>query len=329
MNVFCTYIFGPCVYWVYGKSIIIHTLILVKTTFLSNVFPIPEKITQKIHTNIFQYLWQNKTPEPIARKTLFLPKNQGRLNIKEPEAHNLAMRIKHLISLKQTKNQPPWMHITIYWLGKDIYNYNKEFFHLKGNNIIKTNKMPPFHYRDLIHYIKTQNSNLQNKTKIIYQSLLEKASENHNIFGEKKWKDEIKNLDFKNIWTSTYFSYNQPYAKDLLYKFLHYATKINKFVCSISRDKTGLTPSCDYCNIKEDNIRLFTTCTPVKKVWKYFQPTYEKLTKQQYTPQQHIFTLSANSLNSKNKKLILTLTQLIMYKICTSRNNIKYDKMKL
>ena len=53
--------------------------------------------------------------------------------------------------------------------------------------------MPPFYYRDLVHYIKTQNRNipnLQNKTKMIYKSILEKGS-------EKKWKDEIKNLDFK------------------------------------------------------------------------------------------------------------------------------------
>ena len=62
----------------------------------------------------------------------------------------------------------------------------------------------------------------------------------------------------------------------------------------------------------------------VKKNWEYFQPTYEKLTKQQHT-----FTLSANNLNSKNKKLILTLTQLIMYEIWKSRNNIKYDKIQL
>ena len=88
--------------------------------------------------------------------------------------------------------------------------------------------MPPFYYRDLVHYIKTQNrkiSNLQNKTKIIYKSILEKGSENHNVYGEKKLKDEIKNLDFKNIWTNTYFSYTQPHAKDLLYKFLYYAVK--------------------------------------------------------------------------------------------------------
>ena len=65
----------------------------------------------------------------------------------------------------------------------------------------------------------------------------------------------------------------------------------------------------------------------VKKIWEYFQPTYEKLTKRQHASQQHTFTLSANNLNSQ--KLILTLTQLIMYEIWTSRNNIKYDKIQL
>ena len=128
----------------YGKAILINTLILAKTTFLSNVFPILETIIKKIHKNTFQYLRQNKVSEPIARKTLFLPKNKGGLNIKESEAHNLSMRIKHLLTLKQKQNQPPWMNIAIYWLGKDIYNYNKEFHHLKCNNMIKTNKIAPF-----------------------------------------------------------------------------------------------------------------------------------------------------------------------------------------
>ena len=41
------------------------------------------------------------------------------------------MRNKHLLTLKQSKDQPPWTHIAVYWLGKDIYNYNKEFHHPK------------------------------------------------------------------------------------------------------------------------------------------------------------------------------------------------------
>ena len=89
-----------------------------------------------------------------SKKNTFLPKLKGGLNIKEPDAHNLSMRIKHL---KQKENQPPWMHIAIYWLGKDIYNYNKDFYHL---NVLKTAKTASFYNRELISYIKTQNPNI-------------------------------------------------------------------------------------------------------------------------------------------------------------------------
>ena len=40
----------------YGKSILINTLILAKATFLSNIFPIPEKVLQNIHKITFKYL---------------------------------------------------------------------------------------------------------------------------------------------------------------------------------------------------------------------------------------------------------------------------------
>ena len=55
----------------YGKAILTNTLILAKTTFLSNIFPIPKNILNKIHKTIFNYLRHNKAQEPIARKTLF------------------------------------------------------------------------------------------------------------------------------------------------------------------------------------------------------------------------------------------------------------------
>ena len=154
------------------------------------------------------------------------------------------------------------MDIAIYWLGKDIYDFNKEFHLLKRNNITKTNKMPPFYYGDLIHYIKTQNlniPNLQNKTKIIYKSILGKGSENHNVFGEKIGKMKYKIQTSKRYGKTTYFSYTQPYAKDLLYKFLDYATKTNYYVFDTSRDKTGLTSTCDHCHTKEDKMHLFMT----------------------------------------------------------------------
>ena len=73
-----------------GKVQIINTLILSKTSFLSNTFPIDLQTTLIIQEKIFKYLWNNKQ-EQIARKTIFLPKRLGGLNLLEPQAHNIAI----------------------------------------------------------------------------------------------------------------------------------------------------------------------------------------------------------------------------------------------
>ena len=90
----------------YGKTVLINTLILSKTSYLSNVFPIDAEITHKIHNKRITYLWKNKTTELIARKTIHLKQIFGGLNLKEPKAQDFAMRIKHLLTLKQKKNTP-------------------------------------------------------------------------------------------------------------------------------------------------------------------------------------------------------------------------------
>lgn len=104
-----------------GKATILNTLILVKIAYLSKSFPISQEILTQMHKKIFHYTWINKNNEPISRKALFLPKKKGDINIKEPEAHNLAMRTKHLLKLKYKENQPPWTYLATYWLAKDIH----------------------------------------------------------------------------------------------------------------------------------------------------------------------------------------------------------------
>ena len=122
----------------YGKMILINTLILSKTSFLSNVFPLEIEIAHKIHNKIFRYIWNNKTAEPIARKTIHLKQKIGGLNLIEPEAHNYAMRIKHLLTLKQKKDPLSWKDLATYSLTVDIHNYSKDYKFLMENNRTKT-----------------------------------------------------------------------------------------------------------------------------------------------------------------------------------------------
>ena len=64
------------------NTIILNTLILAKTAYLSNVFPIPQNILPQIHNNIFKYIWPNKKQEPTARKHSSSKKKKEELTLK-------------------------------------------------------------------------------------------------------------------------------------------------------------------------------------------------------------------------------------------------------
>ena len=83
----------------YWKVIIINTLIISKTSYLSNVFPTDTETNAKIHKKVFQYIW-NKKQEPTARKTTFLKKKLEGLHLIEPGVHHYA--IKHLLTQTTT-----------------------------------------------------------------------------------------------------------------------------------------------------------------------------------------------------------------------------------
>ena len=87
----------------YGKTTLINTIILSKTSYPSNAFPLNAEIIHKIQNNIFKYLWNNKKTEPNARKTIHLKQKFAGLNLVKPEARNFAIGIKHLLTKSEKK----------------------------------------------------------------------------------------------------------------------------------------------------------------------------------------------------------------------------------
>ena len=57
-----------------GKTIIINTILLSKLWYVCSVFPLPKNQISEINKIIL--LRNNKYPEPIARETLFLPRER-------------------------------------------------------------------------------------------------------------------------------------------------------------------------------------------------------------------------------------------------------------
>ena len=246
---------------------IANTLILSKTSFLSNVLPIDLQTTLIIQDKIFKYIWKNKQ-EQIARKTIFLPKKLGGLHLLETQSHNIAMRIKHLLQLKQNHNPPTWNNIATYWLALDLHKISKCYHILMANNRMRTiNNKRPFYYQDIIYYIKNENTKIQKiqnpTTKHMYQEIIEHGLTQYKIAGEILWKKLLPTLDFRQIWKNTYFSYAQPFCADLHCKLLHYSTKTNEYMHKCTND---INPHCNYCQQIENNIHLFIKCPRINKI---------------------------------------------------------------
>ena len=60
-----------------------------------------------------------------------------------------------------------------------------------------------------------------------------------------------------------------------------------------------------------------------------FPKFYLKLYQTNFTPLQHIITISANNLSKDKKELILTLTIAILTEIWTARNRLQYDNTNI
>ena len=253
------------------------------------------------------------------------------MNLLEPQADNIAMRIKHILQIQQKTNTPTWENIATYWLTLDLNKISKRYQFLMSNNRIKTiNRNKPFYYNNIIYYIKNENTKIQKiqnpTTKNIYEEIIEHGSKEHNVAGETLWKKRIPKLDFQKIWKNTYVSYAEPFCTDLHYKILHYSTKTNEYMHKCTHD---IKPNCDYCNRTEDNIHLFTTCPRIDKIWANYQPTLTKLTNKHSKLEQHILTLSTANQNKITTKLLLTIVQITLYEIWRTRNNYKYDKTQI
>ena len=72
-----------------------------------------------------------------------------------------------------------------------------------------------------------------------------------------------------------------------------------------------------------------TTYIYLQNVPKNIVPILTKLIGKTYTSQQHLLTLNVKNENKETKKLTLTITQIMLYEIWETRNNLKHDTITL
>lgn len=100
----------------YGKSIVINTLLLSKFYYVLNVQPLPNNIELTIKDAIKDFMW-GKKPPGIAYTTLIGKKDEGGLNITDIGVKRDAFRLK---TIKKFLSDVPniWKHIMSFQLKK-------------------------------------------------------------------------------------------------------------------------------------------------------------------------------------------------------------------
>ena len=308
------------------KAILLNTMILSKITFLSNIFTIPNHIITQIETKMFLNIWPFTTKEPIARKTLYIPKIQGGIGLLEPKNHSLAMRLKHFLLLKHEQNQESWTSFLIYCLATTLCKLHKTFRYLISNNILKTDQPRiTFYFKDIITFIKKHPSilDIQRKSKTLYQEIIKLEHDSYNrpiylgsVFTTNSMERSMEKILLPHI-----------HGQKITAFYTHYYTmQIELTTTSIDgRIKNTLkTPKCKVCEKTENIKHVFIDRKGNRKIWTHFQK-YQNLIQKYYIPLQHILSTSAISLLPKTKKLVLTLTTTILTHIWKTRNSLQFD----
>ena len=141
------------------------------------------------------------------------------------------MRIKHIMNLKDPGNLDTWTALTTNYISPKLSNLHNDFSYLKQNSIIKTeHPQVQFYYEDITNHLHKYKDPLKLKQNVkqIYKHILKNEYKNYNIIGQSIWAQCKRNIPWKKIWQNTFISYCIPENNNILYKLLHFATRINE-----------------------------------------------------------------------------------------------------
>ena len=318
-----------------GKVVILNTMALSKIWFLASVIHIPAWAITTLESHIFKFLWDTAGPEPIARKTLYLPISRGGLGLLHPICQNLALLLKYFLQIVDPTDTSPWLSYGRYWMASRLPKHHPEWRFLSANSVPKFNGTdPPIFYQHLYTLLTTHIRPItalpSPTTHDLYQILHTATYRLHTIAAQDTW-DRIfpTPLPWARLWQNNYASFNVGTPQDVLFKIMHDCLPTGHRLARNMSGRGGYNSRCHTCDHAVETIlHLFARCPIPNQLWARYAPVYSAL------QPNHVFhyesavlsinVLAANTSNA-TRKLLLTITHAILYEIWTLRNKCRYD----
>ena len=350
-----------------GRIYILNVLVLAKAVYLSTVLKMPkwawdgldarerqlrqgiqedECIIKGIKKLIFEYVFEGEDHRSIKEEIFFLPKEQGGLGLINLLEHNKALRLKHIFKITDQTYKMPWVYIARYWNSYQLHRYKPDWAFLMANRNNTPRYIPSGHnarpqtYNDLLDdFNQHHEAIIENKattTKSIYSVIRITENEKATPFVQHTWERvrvlTLSPIRWGKVWRNMYISYNVGRMRDILYKIVHnrIGTRVN---VKKTRQRQGIPYStiCKVCNRYEENtLHLFARCKHATNIWKTYKNIYTKLIPNKpYIYEQTALTINIQSIeHKKTRKLVTTLTEIILKEIWTTRNKVDKENIE-
>ena len=321
-----------------GKVILLNSVTLSKIWYLSGIIQMPNWAFTRIEKIIFKFLWGDTGNEPIKRQTLYLPIHKGGLGLLHPKHQSQSLSLKFVFKIVDRTKTELWIFFASYWLARRITRHNPtQWTFLNDSSCAKYNGTdPPIYHRDLKHLCisykdKLQTTNVQIDTKHLYNIIIAEKYVNYEIFTEILWDCTYKQkIPWENLWRQNFASYATGKTRDTLFKLMHNCLPTKVRLKKNHHKRGKYTVTCKYCKKTKDTLHVFARCRIAGKIWKTYKKIYETLipnTPFIYEEVAMTLNLVDTKIAPNTRKLTLTLTNLIIHELWTSRNKFEKDNI--
>ena len=244
-----------------GKATICNIMLCSKLWYTTSVLNIPPLYLEKVIKTVFSFIWSGKT-ELVKRKTLYLSKEKGGIELTHVDTKVKAFQIKHVFKLINGE-YAKWQSLAIYWIGHSLRKYNPEY----GSNLIPhSDQMTPFYVSCMEQFRKysvIKDGKIEPigiTTKIIYSNILEIANDKviPQVFSV------YPNIDFYKAWSINLNDILSPMQRDLSWRILHNVVPV---LSNLHRMHISQSNACPFCKGVETLIHAFYTCSIIKPLW--------------------------------------------------------------
>ena len=201
----------------------------------------------------------------------------------------------------------------------------------------------PYNYKLLLNDFRQYSQKIFDDKaltcKQMYKVIRHEIDAGIEVFPEYDWSNKRilifqGPIKWKKIWLNTYNSFNVGPIRDILYKLIHNClpTKVRIKKTETKKLRGGrFCTKCSTCTkVDERTLHVFAQCKHACNVWNTYKAIYTTLLPNKpYIYEHNALTINLqHNIPKHTRKLLLTLTEIIVNELWASRDNCYKHKVQ-